>query len=927
MRSILRNTLILCSLMLMGWGFTACSNTDEPTPVVPEMTAVGQATSWDTATVTVSTKSISEWAWMVLPSTEQVPSETIIFKDGTVVAGQDGETTLSIDGLERLTDYSFYAAAKYMDGKVEKFLEEIVTTEFTTLDFSDEITITKVKVDGFDMHIKVPESVKAGTSVLKWGVQNIVMYNSNKAGWFGPTADARMLCLNDEAYPAAILTDDTTLHVDEDHRYAKDENGDYIIDEWSGEYTYYWDFIAPGEPLVFLASEFGWGESDWGWGEGWYLMPFDEMGFSDDYSNAMWEGGELPNEEDYWTDGAYHKKIELTTLPPAELDAQVHIDAGSLAPNGGIVKITHDEGVYCYSLAILDHATYVDMLDNYLGGDESLLQWYTTSYYGMMSGFMTIFTDEIDEYYGGVLEANLADFLWDMAPGSAIHIIATAMGGKETEDGMEADQMKQSFTHFTCELPDYSMDAPEIVVTGLEPTSAYKVGYNVKCVNWQDAPAAEVAYAFNYVREFNLELSYGSTYEELVSGNRYYAYFSEDEIAQVNSDGGCNVYFDVRENSTSRLAVMAWNAEGRSSTFEGENPSAVADASSARIPDADPIASPYYEDLKGEWTATATIYKQAYGDPDGDGKYGYYDRVQEVKTKVTIGDVTCPESLTQDIYDLYEENGVSKEMTDAYFAELKTSVNDFNASVRGQNRILCTGWGFDFYMVDGEDSPLELATPWDLFIHPEYNASYVEPLLYEFGPKWFLQVAEDGSLFVPVNVNRVAPVTQWASSRGYFLAGANKDENMANYAPADEADLDNVEAWPNLPVEVSEDKQTITIKSYTLNDVVYYPNLVYESWGSMYINDTKIISEVVLTKGWSGDETPANVEAASKATVAEGTKVVNGGKVNIVAPKAHTPFAGVKKVAAKRLEGKAVTFEQMNERIQKFHSEMLKTRK
>jgi hypothetical protein len=152
--------------MLMGWGFTACSNTDEPTPVVPEMTAAGQATSWDTATVTVSTKSISEWAWMVLPADEQVPSETIIFKDGTVVAGQDGETTLSIDGLERLTKYSFYAAAKYMDGKVEKFLEEVVTTEFTTLDYSDEITITKVKVDGFDIHVKVPEQVKSGSSVL-----------------------------------------------------------------------------------------------------------------------------------------------------------------------------------------------------------------------------------------------------------------------------------------------------------------------------------------------------------------------------------------------------------------------------------------------------------------------------------------------------------------------------------------------------------------------------------------------------------------------------------------------------------------------------------------------------------------------------------------------------------------------------------------
>ena len=927
MRTILRNTLIFCSLVLMGFGFSACSNEDVPEPVVPEMAAAGQATSWNTATVTVSTKSISEWAWMVLPANEQVPSETIIFKNGTLVEGVDGEVTINLDNLSRLTEYSFYAAAKYVDEyQKEQFYEDVVVAEFTTLDYSDDVTITNIKIDGLDVHIKVPEQVKAGTSVLKWGIQNIVMYNSNKNGWMGPTADARMLNLNDQAYPAAILTDDTTLNIDEDHRYALDADGNYILDEWSGEPVYYWDFIAPGEPLVLLISEFGWGESDWGWGEGWYLMPFDEMGFSDDYSMAMWEGGELPNEDDYWTDGAYHKKIEVTTLPPSEFSGKVHIETSNASPMGADITITHDENVYCYCLAILDNATYIDMVDNYLGGDESLLQWYTTSYYGMMSGFMTILTEEINDYYGGALQANLADFVWDLAPTATYHIIATAMGGKETEDGMTADQMAQSFTHYTFELPDYTLEAPKMVVTGLPAESAYKVGFNVKCENWQEVPVVEAAYAMNYVREFNLELSYGSTYADLVEQNRYYAAFSEEEIAQINSDGGYNVYFDVRENSQSRLAVMGWNEEGCPSSFEDENPSAVADASSARVPDAERIESPLFEELKGEWTATATITKQAYGDPDGDGVNGFYDRTEEVKTKITIGDISCPESLTEDVYELYDANGVSREMTDAYFADLKTGIADFNAAVRGQNRLLCTGWGFDFYQVDGDDSPLQLATPWDLFTHPDYNAATVEPVMHEFGPKWYLQVAEDGSLFVPVNVNRIAPLTQWAYSRGYYLTGANAEENVANYTPSLD-DMDDISKWPNIPVEVSADKQTITLKSYTLDDVVYYPNIIYDNWGSLYLYDTKVVSEIVMTKGWSGEEAATNVEAARKAKVAEGAKVVNGGKVNIVTPKARTPFSGVKKVAPKKLEGKAMNFAQINERVQKFNAAQAKLRK
>ena len=54
----------------------------------------------------------------------------------------------------------------------------------------------------------------------------------------------------------------------------------------------------------------------------------------------------------------------------------------------------------------------------------------------------------------------------------------------------------------------------------------------------------------------------------------------------MNSEEGCVITFPSREDAITRLAVMGWNQEGRPSVFEGENPDAVADASSGVVPDA-----------------------------------------------------------------------------------------------------------------------------------------------------------------------------------------------------------------------------------------------------------------------------------------------------------------------------------------------------
>ena len=919
MRTILRNTLIFCSLVLMGFGFSACSNNDVPEPVVPEMAAAGQATSWNTAQVTVSTKSISEWAWMVLPANEQVPSETIIFKDGTTVTGADGEMTINIDGLSRLTEYSFYAAAKYVDEyQQEKFYEDVVVAEFTTPDYGEEITIVKTTIEGAEVHVKIPEDVKARGNAIRWGLANKAMYNNNKVQW-GQT-DASMLDMNLAVYTHSAFLNDTTLLFDEYHRFERDENGELVLDEWMFEPIYYWDFVAPGEPLVLIMAEAAWGESDFGWGEGWYRVPFDFYGYSD----AMWFG-DMPNEEDYWEEGAYHKVVEFSSAAPEAFEGSVEVGTVNLAPNGGAITLNPSEEVFCYSVGVFDNASYIDYTDMFLGGDESLMQWFSTSYIGMYSiGFQTYYASE------GPLELGLLDyFLWELVPGADYHVVVTAMPGVDSEDGMVADPSRQNFQHITFQIPDFTLPAPQMQVTGLEPTSAYKVRFNVKCLNWQEAPIAEASYAMNYVREFDAEMEY-NTYESLCETNRDYGYvFSEDEVAQMNSDGGVIVEFDSRENAQSRLAVMGWNEEGRPSTFEGENPTAVAEARSAVLPDAEPIESTLYEDLVGEWTATATVRVQKYGKLES-GSYGYYYESKEMTRKITIGDLYCPEAMTEEAYEIYESQGVSRQKADAYFAELKSGIETYNAAVRGQNRLLCTGWDFNLNAT-ATYNPLGLATPWDLFLNTDgYNTSAVEPLMYEFGPKWFLQVAEGGqTAFVPVNPNRIAPLTSWTSGTEYYLVGCDLENEYANATPADEADMDDASKWPNIPVEISEDKQTVTIKSYTDEDGnVYYPNVVSSGYWGPTIFASQVVSDVVMTKGWSEPEATAKVNINATRKAAASVDHSKDAKIAISetfapmqAPKVRTPFFNEEKVSYKKIEGvKAVSMEECKARMQKLNA-------
>ena len=319
-----------------------------------------------------------------------------------------------------------------------------------------KVSIENLKYDGFDAKIYFPIGVRKKGGSIKWSVMNIARYNMNKMSC---ESDASMLYLHDGVYPAARFVNDTTLTIDEAHRYAMDADGNLIVDEWMGEPIYYWDFVAPGEPLVLFMSEVAYGESEWGWGKGWYTLPFDSDGFSE----AMWTATS-PDEVDeslYWEEDAWYKKVEVTTLPPEQFDGTVTIETKNLSPSGGSIVFTPDDKTYCYYIGMYNDTTYNTYIDMYLDGKEEYMQWLSTSCVSAYTIDTQIVYADIDkDGVNDVQEMNLSDFLGQLIPGGTYHVILTAMGSREAQEGEDSDAdnlvtdiRAQNYQHITFTLP------------------------------------------------------------------------------------------------------------------------------------------------------------------------------------------------------------------------------------------------------------------------------------------------------------------------------------------------------------------------------------------------------------------------------------------------------------------------------------------
>ena len=843
-------TSLMLALVSVAGILSSCVGT---TPVVPgvelEVLSVGAVS----AEINLKTSNLIEYAWMASKDGEVVTDPNVLFVTGNVGTLVDGDNVITINGIEGNSTYTVSVAFKI---SVDKFYEKVLTAELTTSDYEEGLTLVNTTCDGFTVHFKRPSSIGEG-NVVKYGALNIAKYNDNRA--YGGI-DADMLNLNDEVY-GNYWTGDGTLTYNDDNMLKLDEKGNPVV--MYDDYVTIHDKIAPGEPMVLLVGEYAYGESMYGWGEGYYEPLFDMDAY---YEGLGGGGGDIwgplaygsYTDDELWT--GYHDRIFFVTKQPSLLDAQVKVDIEPKATNA-VVKITPEEGVFQYCYFICDNATYEELILPMLDGNEDYLQWFVTSEFAFYSGAVS---------GEGAIEINLNEYT-NVEPENKYHFIITAMGD---EDGLS-----QNFQHIVFDTPAKTGKAPEVVVTEVDPAenSPFAVYFNIKCPS-KNAVAGK--YAANYCSDFELQLHnkfYSYTYNELVDGMGNY--FSADEVAKINSDEGLTISFSTVQNEKTRLAVLLYNDEDTPNTIndeKGAEDPAVAESLSDKQQAQEKVDSPLFKELLGDWTMTGDVTSYQYINNVG----GYYPAGKR-SCKVTITDgITYPETLSEEVYALYE--GKTKEYVDGLYSEFKKDVDVFNEWLKGQNRLLCLGFGYvddRAYYLPGNGV---YKTPYDLFVDTEYSGYDNRSLIWDFGPKWYLEIAADGSVSVPFNNNIMYPMCGWTKPGAVYMA-AYGDKGVL---------FSNGGETLAFPVSAASGSSTVTINPIVDSENnQYYPAAGVNYSGYFYSDGLYVDGPLSLTKGWIEPASSVKKSSASKAGEVSKAKVISASE-NAVPMFRRTSFKG-----------------------------------
>ena len=779
----------------------------------------------------------------LLDTKEQKMSTAILSKKGNEMIVNGGDVVRITDGIDENTQYYIYLVEK----KHDVTNDDIFTLPFKTssFDFGDElVTVLDNDYDGYRVRLTLKESTKKAGNAIRWSQSDIMMYNYMKSN-----DDYFSLLHNGGSIENAALKDTTVVYSEMTNWYQTDQDsdGDGELD-WENRFNP----ISPGEPVVFIAGEFSYMEDKpeyeteyfkfpSGWSPGYYKPLIDESYYSG--GNKQSSVGVINDLEikrpldDYWT-GDFRRKLFLTK-EPSLLDGKVDVKCVQATPINLTLEFYPDENVEQYAVGIYDDSMYAQILD-LLNGREEYRQWAMTSYFAAY----TLGT----RVASGAVSMDLNTFYYEdaIAEGADYHVLVTAIGDNAATT--------QSFQKYTFSTTARVKDEPVIEVKAVkDATSPYKATFNVKCTTAAEGnPVTQCYYGANYLRDWLLTINSGSTYHSIVAGNKQYSYFTEDEIELINSEEGLDISIPSIDGETTRLVVLGYNDEYTPNdllSFKNiEECPAVADCTTPYC-DPKPWVNPdEYVDLVSDWTATAIL-----SNSDGTKQF-------EHKSKITLAAdlYDYPETLTQDVYDLYAKSDFDKDEVDAMWREFKALAKEITEErLENQNRLIGIGWlDKDSY------NRLTARTPYDLFVATDYSSVDVSSLYNDFGPKWYLETSEDenGNIVysIPIDANFLPPTSNWSVP---FYLGAMEKENYLTITYGD--------GWtPSFPVTVSADRNTITIHPFEYQGVKYYPNIVgVDKSMQQTILENPIISEITLTRGWSGSDNKQSSVAVSSGSV------------------------------------------------------------
>lgn len=806
-----------------------------------------------------------------------------ILRSGKEYDVKKGEN-IRIDGLTGGTAYWVYFAGKAGSEVLDEVFELAVSTQAYDAVEGTMLTLVENTKRSFKVHLNVPQNVEQDeTRSIRYAYTTLPMYISKKMAGMH---DSDLLYQNGQV----DTRQDITIEMSPENEYLLDENGNFVVDPSTGMEIQLHDPFVPGEPVIFMAGEFEWGEgyvANWGPnGDGWgYFVPMCDLEqYYTDLDNgtlktsAMTKGMEpdmqlYSEEHPYWY-GAFEKMV-FTLEQPELLDAEIEVRYEQITPINATIKIIPDDNVYLYCYFVVDDATYENMV-SLLGGREDWMQWFVSSNwirYNFMVG------QEQGPITVNVKEEFFADWLPEQTD---FHLLITAIGDEEG-----ASQM---FVHEKFTTAARVLDAPIVNVTAVENNkNTYEAKFNIKAPN-SDLVAAY--YGANYVKDWIPEINDGATYASLCQNP-----LSDEDIQAINSAEGLTISIPSLDGQTTRLAVLGYNEEYTPNVLIA-GCSAIADCSTCLLPLEPHIESPLFKDLVGDWTAVATVWAAEY---DSNNNLQYFKK--QSKTKITISDKVETPELTDEVYAAYAEFGWSKEAVDGYYEDFKKQAQTFNDyRLHYRNRLLCLGW----FEKDVYDNPSRLSarSAFDLFCATDYQSVDNAELFYDFGPKWYLQIGEDGSVTVPVNQDSMPPMT-FAFDYVFFVGGYDKNTNDAFKTHE-----------TGFPVQISSDKNTVTIKAVEENGGKYYMNAI-AGWGQADASITEpVISEIKLTRGWK-DGAKASSSRRAVTNYVEDVNLLTEDCERVVW-KSMSDFSKIERINFKEVEPVVITMDKLEAAFAKY---------
>ncbi|MEG2612928.1 MAG: hypothetical protein RR971_05500, partial [Alistipes sp.] len=663
---------LLCSICI-GGSFAGCS--DDPTaPAIAESSAALELTSVkiNTAELKLTTTNVSEYAFMQTDDlTAAAPEAAILFGTGTKVAASDGDNIISLKGLEGNKDYMIYVATKSGD-RFGKVLSQKIHTE----KYTDFLTIIEVKQQGITFHVEVPEGRTIGWRIVDRDKYLGLKDNFRKcdADWIGgPEGSVNK------------LTESTTVHFEGWVEYH--ETTEETITSMP----------QPSQALTLLVGEIEFvDKSPTHQVEEWVAL-FDKLGYLNDGGGRPMGAPEQQtrttvSEDDYWQT-EYHKTVLFECGPADKLDAKVKVDIVKTTTRSITMNFTPEPAIMAYGVAWLDIATW-DYNVKRFGSEESMCVWVSLT---QMS-----------------LETQPTQAIIDLAPGTTYRML---IFGKGNEAGTLLSKQTLDF-----KAKEASKVAPKVKVTGIkapegETETPYAVWFNVKCTS---ADAITAKYSCNESREWFKVITGGVTYVNMVS--QFGAPLQPAEIAKLNSPEGLNLKFASKEDEESRLVVLAFNDEDTCNSPD-EDKDGMATNRSIIAPALPRVDSPLFEELVGEWTATATMFTRSGSD--------WKDTNEKVVSKVIISEAPAyPEQCPEEAYAIYEAAGKTRAEVDEIYADFKKTAVRYAQKIHGKNRLTCQGLDFGTVVSEKYKSPVQL------FYDPRHNAVTADDVFYDFGPKW-----------------------------------------------------------------------------------------------------------------------------------------------------------------------------------------------